>query len=240
MTAVTSDNVTHTSTAAAKRSIGLDRVAGVGGLVFVGLLIAQNALRAKGPSFGAAPAAVSAYFVDHRTVAIIPLGMFPIGMVGIVCFVAGIWTNARDDAGRWWANAGALGAIAIAALFAVVNIIEIALTATAHQLANTPDVVRALWAIHAGAFGLDLGAIAVALVGLSRAALTAGLIPGWTAAISLPGAACLLVASMFTVAIADGGPWIALALIGFVVWAIFVVVASISLMRRSGNALRTP
>jgi hypothetical protein len=99
-------------------------------------------------------------------------------------------------------------------------------------LASSPGVVEALWAIHGAAFGLDLAAIAVALIGLSRAAASTALIPAWISAAALPGAGCLLVAAVFTVAITNGGPWLALGLVGFVVWIVFMVAASISLLRK--------
>jgi hypothetical protein len=40
-----------------------------------------------------------------------------------------------------------------------------------------------------------------------------------------------LVASVFTVALVNGGPWLAVGLVGFAVWLVFVVIASISLLR---------
>jgi hypothetical protein len=206
--------------------------AGAGGLLFVATLVIQNVIRAKAPGFGADSSTVAAYFADHRTAAVIPLGLFPFGMVGIVAFVAGIWTTAREGAGRWWAHAGVLGAVAIVALFGLVNVVEIALTARARSLEASGGVVDALWALHAGAFGLDLAAIAVTLVTLSRAARFAGMIPAWLVNLTLPGAACLFIASIFTVAMTEGAPWMALGLIGFVVWCVFVVVSSISLLRR--------
>jgi hypothetical protein len=128
---------------------------------------------------------------------------------------------------------GALGATAIAALFAAVNIAEIVLAANAGGLAPSPGVVQALWSLRGAAFGLDLAAIAVALIGLSNAAASVRLIPGWIRVAAVPGAVCLLIASMFTVALVNGGPWIALGLVGFLVWLVFVVVTSISLLRRA-------
>ena len=122
--------------------------------------------------------------------------------------------------------------MSVASLFALVNIIEIVIAAKAESLASSPAVVEALWAIHAAAFGLDMGATAVALVGLSRAAASSALIPGWIKAAALPGAACSLVAAVFAVAITNGGAWFALGLVGFVTWIVFMIVASISLLRK--------
>lgn len=159
-----------------------------------------------------------------------PLGLFPLGLLALFPFAAGLWARARQES-RWWASAGVLGAATIAALFAIVNITEITLTAKAAQLASSPAVVQALWTLRAAAFGLDLAAIAVALIGLSRAAAAMRLIPSWLALTAWPGAACLLTAATFTVALADGGPWLAVGLAGFIVWIVFVITASVSLLR---------
>ena len=218
--------------ARARESVVTDRLAGVGGLVFAAALISQNLLRANAPGFGAAPAKVTEYFLHHRAAALIPLGLYPVEMIALFMFVAAIRTKPEQEEGRWWATVGVLGSAAIAALFAIVNITEIVLTAKAEQLAPSPSVVQALWGMHAAAFGLDMAAIAVALIGLSRAAASVDLIPAGLKFATLPGAACLFIAAVFTVAIANGGPWIALGLIGFVVWLVFVVMTSVSLLRR--------
>jgi len=221
----------HETRRGAPRILRAGRHAGIGGLVFVAALVVQNLLRARGPGFDAAPGTVSAYFLHHRAAALIPLGMFPIEMLALFAFVAGVWTSASRSENRWWATMGTLGVAAIASLFAIVNIIEIVLTAKAENLAHSPGVVGALWAMHGAAFGLDLAAIAVALIELSRAATAAALIPARLGAAVLPGAGCLLIASVFTVALTNGGPWLALGLVGFFLWLVFMVATSVSLLR---------
>jgi hypothetical protein len=200
-------------------------------LTFAAILMAQNIIRAGGPGLDASPAHVTHYFLHHRAAALVPLGLFPIGMFALFAFVAGLWVRANHPRSRWWASLGALGAATVAALFSVVNITEIVLTAKTPQLAGSPDVVQALWAVHGAAFGLDLAAIAVALIGLTRAAASHSLIPAWTAVAAVPAGACLLAASVFTVALTNGGPWLALALVGFIVWIVFLITASVSLVR---------
>jgi hypothetical protein len=208
-----------------------DRLAGIGGLAFAATLLAQNLIRASGPGFGAAPAQVTAYFLHHRAAALVPLGLFPVEMIALFAFVAAVWTKAERADSRWQASLGTLGAATIAALFAVVNITEIVLSAKARSLAASPAVVQALWAVHAAAFGLDLAAIAVALLGLGYAAVSMSLIPAWFRVAAWPAAACLLTASVFTVALANGGPWVAVGLAGFAAWIVFVITASVRLLR---------
>jgi hypothetical protein len=223
----------RSSSSRPNRLITVDRLAGAGGLFFVGTIVVQNIVRSGAPGFGASPATVAGYFAHHRAAVLTPLGLFPIGMLALFAFTAGVWSWGHRADAPWWGGMGALGVAAIAALFALVNIGEIVLAAKDTQLAASPGVVEALWAFHAAAFGLVLAAQAVALVGLSRAALAAGLIPGWLDVPTLAGAGCLLVSSVFTVAIVNGGPWIALGLVGFFVWGVFIAVAGISLVRRS-------
>jgi hypothetical protein len=213
------------------RTVGF-RLGGVGGLVFAATLVAQNIIRASEPSLGAGPAQVSAYFLHHRWAALVPLGLFPVGMFAIFFFVAAIWTRTDRQESRWWASVGALGATSVAALFAIVNITEIVLTAKAAQLAASPDVVAAIWALHAAAFGLDLAAIAVTLIGLSRAAAAVSILPSWMAVVAVPGAVCLFLPAVFTVAVSNGSPWFRVGIIGFIVWIVFVVMSSISLLRQ--------
>jgi hypothetical protein len=52
------------------------------------------------------------------------------------------------------------------------------------------------------------------------------------AAVAVPGAACLLLPAVFTVAMSNGSPWFKVGIIGFVVWIVFVVMSSISLLRQ--------
>ena len=213
-----------------REGAALDRLAGAGGLVFAAVLVADNIIRASAPGFDAAPAQVSAYFLGHRAAAVVPLGLLPAGFA-LFLFAAGLWARAPQEKSRWWAGVGVLGAATIAALFAIVNITEIVLTAKAAQLASSPAVVQALWTLRAAAFGLDMAAVGVTLIGLSRAAAAMRLIPSWLALTAWPGAACLLTAATFTVALADGGPWLAVGLAGFIVWVVFVITASVSLLR---------
>jgi hypothetical protein len=207
------------------------RMAGAAGLIFAATLVADNLIRASAPGQGASPAQVTAYFADHRVAALVPLGLFAAAAPAFFAFVAAFWARATAEHTRWWAGTGALGAAFIAAMFGVLTITEIVLTAKAGSLAASPAVTQALWAVHGAAFGLDMAAIAVALLGLSRAAAAMRLIPSWLALAAWPAAAVLLTASVFTVALVNGGPWVAVGTAGFVVWLVFVVIASISLVR---------
>lgn len=232
------DSVQTRALPGGRRATTVERLAGAGGVVFLTIIVIQNIVRASGPSFTASATSVTSYFADHRVAGLLPLALFPLGMVAILGFAAGIWARAHDAGSRFWAGVGCLAVAAIATLFSLVNIVEIAIAVKGSDLVASPQVVTALWTVHSAAFGLNLAAIALALVGLSRAALATGLIPRPLARTALLGAACLFVAAIFTVAIAEGGKWLYLGYLGFVIWGVFLLVTGASLFL--GRAASTP
>jgi len=76
-----------------------------------------------------------------------------------------------------WAITGGIGAVGVMALFAVVVACEQALSVVATSA--TPDLgaIQALWAFHNSAFTVLYVSLAIALLGLSRAGVAAGLTP---------------------------------------------------------------
>lgn len=209
------------------------RVSGVGGLVFVLLLVVDNVVRSGAPRFGASGETVTAYVEGHRIAMAAPIVLFPLGLVGLFTFVTGLSSVSRgDEESRWWGQLGTMAALTIAALFSVVNLVEAALVADVHALAPSPAVVSALWAMDGAAFGLNLAAIGLALLALSRVAQAVGLVPRWLAVLAVPGAACLWMASLFAISIAGGSGWLFVGVAGFLVWAVFVLVTGLALTRR--------
>lgn len=203
---------------------------GVAALVFAGLLVAQNLIRSAAPGFDATPHAVTAYALDHPVAQAVPLVLFPIGMAAVLTFAAGMRHLADIGRARFWGLLGGTAVVAIAGLFGVLNVLEIALSVDAQNLAAAPAVVGALWAVHAAAFGLNLAAIAIALVGLSRVALAHHLIPQAFGVVTLAGAACLFAASLTTLALVQGAPTLYLGFVGFIVWGLFLVITGIRLL----------
>ena len=224
-----------TETATFRGAPGVRRAAAIGAFAFVGLVIAQNLVRSAEPGFGAAVPEVTRYFADHRAAVVVPLCLFPLEMVALLVFVAGMRALARvspdDQHARFWADLGTLAVLVIAALFAVVNVAEVAILAIVDGSAAAPQSVAAIWAVHAGAFGLNLGAIAVALVALSRLARRLRLIPAWLATLAVPGGLLLFAAATSTIWVAEGGAMLFVGLAGFVVWALFLFGCGLGLLR---------
>ncbi len=216
---------------ASDRMTRVARLGGVGGLVFIGSILAQNLLRASAPANDASPEKIIGYYADHRAASLALAVLFPIGVAGLTTFVGSLVARARGSA-RTPAIVAGLSAAALVATFAIVTATEIAMSTYVHRGAPDPSVVSALWLTHMSVWGVNLMFIAVTLVGLTTACVKMGIVrPVWQKA-GLVGAAALGVGAACTPAILDVSPVFGLALVGFLIWNVFVVSASISMLRR--------
>ena len=219
---------------ASDRMTRVARLGGVGGLVFIGSILAQNLLRASAPTNDASPEKIISYYADHRAVTLALAALFPFGAAGIATFVGSLVARARGSA-RTPAIVGGLSAAALVAMFAIVTATELAISTYVHRGAPDPSVVSALWLTHMSVFCVDLTFIAITLVGLTTACVKMGVVrPVWQKA-GLVGAAALGVGAACTPAILNASPVFGLALGGFLIWGVFVVSASISMLRRSAT-----
>ena len=154
------------------------RAAGWGALTFAIVVIAQNVIRgASAPGNDASAAKVLSHYSGDEATSILLAATYVLSGIGLAVFIGGITRRLLATSRSGWAITGLVGAIGIFTVFALVVAAEQALTVAAHM--DRPDLgaMQALWALHNSIFSvLDLS-IALALLGLSRAAVAAGLNP---------------------------------------------------------------
>jgi hypothetical protein len=115
----------------------------------------------------------------------------------------------------------------------VVVAAEQAVSVIAHS--DSPDLgaVQALWALHNSAFTVLHIALAVALVGLAKAGVAAGVTPAVFDRLAPVGGALLAAGSIAGPFIAAGEamPVMGVALLGFVTWLAFLVTTGQRMVR---------
>lgn len=210
------------------------RAAGVGALVFAVTVIAQNLIRGvSAPGNGATTAQVMSHYAAHEAIMFVLAGTYVVSGVGLAVFVGGTTPRLVASSQRGWAIVGLVGATCVMALFTVVVAAEQALFVSAR--ADRPDrgAIQALWALHNSVFTvLDLS-IAVALLGLSRAAVADGMTPPPFARLAPIGSALLLVGTLAGPAIAAGHAMVLFAVtgLGFLIWLAFLLLTGVRLVR---------
>jgi hypothetical protein len=228
----------HTLTAPVAR-LGVERttrvrpglLGGIGGLVFAGAVIAQNAIRSGFPLNDAATQDVMQYYADHRSATIALSVLFPIGLVGLVTFLGTVVARVTRGAGRAAAFTGVFGAAAIIATFTLVTSADVAIAAYIHRGAADASVVEGLWVLHNAVFGFLLASIGIALAGLSTAATRTGLLSRRWGVAGPIGAALMVASAATTPAMVDGSATFFVGAAGFLVWIAFVIRTGVALLR---------
>jgi hypothetical protein len=205
---------------------------GIGGLVFAGGVLVQNALRAKFPANDVGAAEVMKYYTDHRTVTLALSVLMPIGLVGLTTFLGVLIARVVRGAGRPAAIAGAFGGAGIIATFTMLTAFDVAIAGYIHRGVADVAVVDGMWVVHNAVFGFLLASIAIALMGLTRASVASGLLTERWKKAGLIGGGLLLVGAATTPAIIDGSPTMFIGVAGFVVWVAFIIRTSVALLRQ--------
>lgn len=226
-------NLTATRDRIGSDSLNVDRLAGWSAIGFAVLLVIQNALRSAGAPANDAPAGdVLAYLASAQGTLAILLALFVPGLLALFGFISGLLSRARRMGIETpWSTFGLIGAILIGALFSASNAIEAALVAMAPQLASDPTLVSFAWHLHTAIFALNFAAIGVALLGLSRVALAARLIPGPVAVLAAIGAVILFAGAIPVTAVTSGSAWFFVAFPGFALWIVWLAATGVGLVR---------
>jgi len=212
-------------------------LAGAGAVTFAVTVLAQNIIRgASAPANGASTAEVLTHYADHRTLTFVLIATYVLSAASLFVFLGGAMRRLVGTARKGWAFTGLFGAASVMALFTVVVAAEQALSAVATRgQPNIGGAVEALWTLHNSVFTvLDLS-IATALVGLSRAGVTAGITPKAYRRLAPIGAALLVVGTLAgpAIAIGDAMPLFGVAGLGFLVWLTFLFTTGVRMIRSS-------
>jgi hypothetical protein len=236
---MTTATITPTETAAPRRArrafddIGA-RIAGLGAIAFAAIVIVQNILRGgSAPSNGASAEEVLLHYADDRAMTAVLVATFVLGGSALAAFLAGTMRRLLAGGRPGWAILGGVGGVGVMALFAIVVGAEQALSVVA--AGDRPDLgaIQALWAFHNSAFSVLHLFLALAVVGLARAGVAAGVTPRVFDTLAPAAAALLLVGAVAGpyVAAGEAMPLFGLALLGFVTWLAFLVTTGLRLVR---------
>lgn len=231
--------VTGPATSAARRPEGPfgdigARAAGVGALVFVALVVLQNVIRgAAAPANDATGQEVLAHYADHRGVTVVLAGTFVLSGLGLATFLGGVMRRLLAGDRPAWTYAGAVGAIGIMAVFAVLVGTEEALSVVARGNEQSVASIDALWALHNSVFTVLLLSVGLALLGLGRAGVASGITPQAFDRLAPVGCALLALASAAGPFLAAGEaiPVLGLGAAGFLIWLAFLLTTGYRLVR---------
>ena len=113
--------------------------------------------------------------------------------------------------------------------------LQVVLVVNADDLSGSPALTNALFDLHSAAFVTNMSALGLVLASMSFMASRSGITPEWTGWIGLAGGVALLVAAIPSVANVNGGEATFVGFAGFIVWLLFVVLASVRVLMGRGE-----
>lgn len=210
------------------------RLAGAGAITFAVTVIAQNLIRgSSAPAMDADATELLAHYSGHDAITYVLAATYVVSGLGLAVFLGGTVRRLLGSTRAGWALTGLFGAGSVMALFSLVVGAEQALSVVGHQDAPDLGAIDALWALHNSVFTvLDLS-IAIALLGLSRAGVAAGITPRVFGRLGPVGAGLLMVGTLTGPATAGGETmaFFGVTVVGFMVWLGFLIATGLRLMR---------
>ena len=212
------------------------RIAGLAGILFVVAVVAVNVAvgSSSPPENDATPAEIASYYTVNGGLMTLVSVIAPVVWVCLLVFGSGVFVKVRareSTKGEAWAYIGLLGIVMQNAIFATVIATEVALNASVDALAANAGLTEVVWRFQRAMFTLNGTSLALALTGLSIAALRSSFIPKWHACVGLVGAAFLFVSAATVMPALEGTFFAFVGLPGFVLWLVWILAMGIRLVR---------
>lgn len=207
------------------------------GVLFVVLVVIAFLIQPTPPDSNATPAEVLGYFSDHRKALHVVLLIFGAAAFFFIWFIGTLRTalgSAEGGIGRLAATAYGGGLVSAAALLVAFGLVA---TAALHPAENGAEVTRALNDGAAMVLAISAPAAVVFFAANSLSILRSGYLPSWLAWLGFATAFfnALGIGGVFT----DHGVFAADGLlgffVGFVLFLLWFLLASIMLTRRLGE-----
>ncbi len=221
--------------AAESRGLSQGFIGGIAGLGFAAGVIFQNAVLMSGsPLPGASLDEVSRFYADQGGRVMIATFWVAINAVFLLTFLSVITARLQEaSASALWGRIAYAAGIFLLTIFAVGTSMQAVLVSRIGELEANPAILGLLWAMHSGGFSMSLVAAGVLVLSLSLGALATPIVPAWTAYLGLLGSALMLVGGGLAFNVVDGGPALFMGFAGFSTWIVFLIAASIRLLRTS-------
>jgi hypothetical protein len=225
----------NTATTLARSGFDRGRLVGAAAIAFVVLVVIENAVFAAtgAQTYDAPTEEVLAYYAANRDAVAIISGLVALYLPLLLVFVTGLHglVERRGGAGADWSRLALAAGATVAAIFVLVNVLQIGLALSASGLAEPTPEFELVWQMHAAAFALALPTLGTTFIGAALAAHASGLTQAWQRLLGLVGGSLLLAAGLGNLAIADGSALIFVGLLGFAAGLVWLLATGVRLVR---------
>lgn len=216
------------------------RTAGVGGILFVILVLAGFLLAGDAPDPDAPSGVIARYYAQDAGPAKVASTLSALALVPFAVFVAGLLTAVREaerDRGEGWAFVGVIGTAVTVTAVLVSSGVNAALAIGASALRTAPALTNTLYDLQALML-LGLVALGFALTagGFSIAGARTRALPPSLCSLGIIGSAFSVLGGILSVKSVQGSAWGAVGFIAFLMFLVWSLLLAISLTRRDPPA----
>ena len=224
-----------TALAPARKRFSTVKLGGLAGLGFgFGLLMQNLVLLGGSPLPGADLDEVVRFYSDNTTKVTLASGWVALNVPLVIIFVATIANRLRESArSAFWGQLAFGGVFLISGTFMLVTMLQSVLAARVDTLATNQAALGVVWDLHSAAFAINTLSLAVLLGSLSIGSLMHSIVPRWTAWMGIVGSVLLLAHTAVSVSVIKGDSIMIIGLVGFLMWVVWLVTASIQMLRSS-------
>jgi hypothetical protein len=235
MTSTTPRRVTTRRLTLPQHDLARARLTGAAAIAFAVLVLTENTLfpLTGAPGYDTPLEQVLAYYAGNGWVIATVSGLVALYLPVLLALLTGLHglIARRGPAGADGSRLALAAGAAVAAIFVLVNVLQIGLVLTASGQAQPSAAFDIVWRAHAAAFSFTLPMLGTAAIGTALAGHASGLTRPWQRVLGITGGILLLAAGVGTVAIAQGSPLIAVGLAGFAAWLLWMLTTGIRLLR---------
>ncbi len=209
------------------------RAGGVAGLAFACGVLLQNGYLLQGnPMPGSELDVIAAFYRDRPGHIAVAVGWVALNVPLLLLFASHVADRfARSTSVAPWGRAGFGAVVLLCGAFLVTTLLQAVLVARIDALESSHQLAL-VWDLHTAAFAMSGISLAAALGSFSVAAWIAGeVVPRWAAGVGVAGALSLAASGLLVVPTVTGGPGIFFQLAGFLAWVVFLITASVRMLR---------
>jgi hypothetical protein len=204
--------------------------AGIGGLLFLFAVIAENALRGEPVPNDAPMSAALTYYQQKQSAIEISHSLYIITIPSLLLYAAGLFQRLRSNLSETWARAGLAAASIMPVSFAIVMITDTVLANLAATGASG-EAFLAAFKLHAAAFIVNEAILGTAMLGFGMAASRTNAFTGWLRILAVSGGLILIVAALPIDLVLGGSAFGMIGLAGFLCWLLWVGVTSVKMLK---------
>lgn len=213
------------------------RIGGIAGFGFATGVIFQNAVLLSGsPLPGSGLDEVIRFYSDQGGRVMIATGWVAINAVFLLTFLSVVTARLQESAeSAVWGRIAYAAGISLLTIFAIGASMQAVLITRMSELETTQPILGLLWAMHSGSFAMSGVGLGVMLGALAIGGRLSGLMPAWTLALGIGGSLLALSGGALAFSVIDGGPALFMIFGGFAAWVIWLITASLRLVRSSDD-----